>query len=76
MPFRVQTVSGRCPARSKSTPEKVRACFLGKKAIRKEAAHEIERLITLLDRLDPNPHLEENGTTTSIYPRKNRRLDQ
>jgi hypothetical protein len=43
------------------TPQKVRDCFLGMKAIRKEAAQEIERLIALLDRLDPDPDLEDNG---------------
>jgi hypothetical protein len=41
------------------TPQKVRDCFLGMRAIRKEAAHEIERLIALLDRLDaPGTDLE------------------
>jgi hypothetical protein len=43
------------------TPQKVRDCFLGMKAIRKEAAQEIERLIALLDRLDPDPDHEEQG---------------
>lgn len=43
------------------TPEKVRQCFLGMSAIRREAANEIERLIALLDRLGPDPDLEENG---------------
>lgn len=43
------------------TPEKVRQCFLGMRAIRREATQEIERLIALLDRLSPDPDLEENG---------------
>lgn len=43
------------------TPEKVRQCFLGMTAIRREAAQEIDRLIALLDRLGPDPDLEENG---------------
>src|SRR5688572_1197178 len=42
------------------TPQKVRDCFLGMAAIRKEAAQEIDRLIALLDRLDPDPDLEHS----------------
>lgn len=43
------------------TPEKVRQCFIGMTAIRREAAQEIDRLIALLDRIGPDPDLEENG---------------
>ncbi len=43
------------------TPEKVRQCFLGMTAIRKEAAQEIDRLIALLDRIDPDRDCEEQG---------------
>ena len=43
------------------TPEKVRQCFLGMRAIRREATQEIERLIALLDRLSPDPDFEEQG---------------
>lgn len=44
------------------TPEKVRDCYLGMRAIRKEAAQEIERLIALLYRLDaPGTDLEPDN---------------
>jgi hypothetical protein len=53
------------------TPQMVRECFLGMKNIRQEASKEIERLIALLDRLDPDPDLEDNeldGPDTDLEP--------